>query len=110
MCRARSRTGWRDWRWKQPISTVAKAAPLEDRLAALNRLRDEPDAPATRRELTKCLARKVNLLAAKAARIVGECKIADLAPQMVEAFDRFMIRPETTDRRCEAKVAIVKAL
>jgi hypothetical protein len=89
---------------------VPKAAPLEDRLAALNELRQDPDSPATRKELAKCLASKINLLAAKAARLVGECKMEALAPQLVEAFDRFLIRPETTDRRCEAKLAIVKAL
>ena len=87
-----------------------KAAPLEDQLAAMNDLRHDSDSPATRKELAKCLASKINLLAAKAARIVGECKIEELAPRMLEAFDRFMIRPETTDRRCEAKLAIVKAL
>src|ERR1051325_7487401 len=87
-----------------------KAAPLEDQLSALNDLRHDPDAPATRKELAQCLASKMNVLAAKAARIAGECKIEGLAPPMVEAFDRFMIRPETTDRRCEAKLAIVKAL
>ena len=66
--------------------------------------------PAHRKELAKCLASKINLLAAKAARIVGECRIEDLAPQLVESFDRFLVDPETSDRRCEAKLAIVRAL
>jgi len=89
---------------------VAKAAKLEDRLAALTDLRKDPNTPEARKELTKCLAGKVNLLAAKAARIVGDCKVDDLAPQLVEAFERFMIDPVASDRRCEAKLAIVNAL
>ena len=89
---------------------VAKAAPLEDLLAALNELRLDPDSAASRKELARNLAAKINLLAAKAARIAGECKLDTLAPNLVEAFGRFMIRPEVTDRRCEAKLAIVNAL
>jgi hypothetical protein len=79
-------------------------------LAALNELRRDAGSPAARLELTKCLASKISLLAAKAARIAGECRVDALAPQMVEAFQRFFIRPETADRRCEAKLAILRAL
>jgi hypothetical protein len=89
---------------------VPKAPRLEDRLAALSDLRRDPDSPAARQELTKCLASKINLLAAKAARIVGEYKLDGMAPQLVEAFARFMIDAAASDRRCEAKLAIVKAL
>jgi hypothetical protein len=89
---------------------VPKAPRLEDRLAALSDLRRDPHAPEARKELAKCLASKINLLAAKAARIAGEGKVDELAPQLVEAFTRFMIDPATSDRRCEAKLAIVKAL
>jgi hypothetical protein len=73
-------------------------------------LRRDPSSPAARQELAKSLANKINLLAAKAARIAGECKVDALAPQMVEAFHRFLKNGATTDRRCEAKIAIVRAL
>jgi len=89
---------------------VSKAPRLEDRLAALGDLRRDPDTPEARKELAKCLASKINLLAAKAARIVGDCKVDGFAPQLVEAFARFMIDPVASDRRCEAKLAIAKAL
>jgi len=89
---------------------VAKAPRLEDRIAALSDLRRDPDTPEARKELTKCLGSKISLLAAKAARIVGECKVDALAPQLVDAFLRFLIDPVTSDRRCEAKLAIIKAL
>jgi HEAT repeat protein len=58
----------------------------------------------------KCLSSKMNLVAAKAARIAGEWLVAELIPQLVEAFDRFMVKPETTDKRCAAKIEILKAL
>src|SRR3954453_14310347 len=105
---ARSQSNWSDWRWRRIPSLVPKAPKLEDRLAALSDLRREPDAPEARKEFTKCLASKISLLAAKGGRIVGECKGDALAPQLVEAFDRFMIDPATSDRRCEAKLAIAR--
>src|SRR5262245_60973306 len=89
---------------------MPKAPRLEDRLAALNDLRRDPNAPEARQELTKCLASKINLLAAKAARIAGDCKVDGFAPQLVDAFARFMIDPVASDRRSEAKLAIVRAL
>lgn len=89
---------------------MPKAPSLEDRLAALSEIRKDPDAPANRKELTKCLSSKISLLAAKAARIAGECKLEDLAPQMVEAFERFLANAAASDRRCEAKLAIIRAL
>src|SRR5690349_20913848 len=73
-------------------------------------LRKDPSSPAARQELAQCLASKISLLAAKAARIAGEGKVDALGPPMVEAFRRFLIHGATTDRGCEAKIAIVKAL
>jgi len=52
----------------------------------------------------------MNLVAAKAARIAGEWQAAELTPELVAAFDRFMTKPETTDKRCAAKIEILKAL
>jgi HEAT repeat protein len=89
---------------------VPKAPSLEDRLAALSELRKDPDSPQSRQELRKCLASKTSLLAAKAARIAGECKVDGLAAELVEALDRFIVNPAATDRRCEAKLAVLKAL
>jgi hypothetical protein len=89
---------------------MPKAPRLEDRLAALGDLRRDPDTPEARQELARCIGSKINLLAAKAARIVGECKIDGFEKQLVQAFDRFMTDPATSDRGCEAKLAIIKAL
>ena len=73
-------------------------------------LRSEPPSPAGRAEAAKYLNSKMNLVAAKAARIAGEWLAAELTPQLVEAFDRFMLKPETSDKRCAAKIEILKAL
>ena len=73
-------------------------------------LRGEPPSPAGRAEAAKYLNSKMNLVVAKAARIAGEWLAAELTPQLVEAFDRFMLKPETSDKRCAAKIEILKAL
>ena len=73
-------------------------------------LRSEPPSPAGRAEAAKYLNSKMNLVVAKAARIAGEWLAAELTPQLVEAFDRFMLKPETSDKRCAAKIEILKAL
>src|ERR1022692_385037 len=73
-------------------------------------LRGQPPSPEGRAEAAKCLNSKMNLVAAKAARIAGEWQAAELTLELVAAFDRFMVKPETTDKRCAAKIEILKAL
>jgi len=92
------------------IVVARKVSPLEMQLDRLADLRKQPASPAGCAELIKNLAGKHNLPAAKAARIAGEWGAAELAPQLVGAFDRFLVKPETTDKRCEAKIEILKAL
>jgi HEAT repeat protein len=87
-----------------------KVSSLEEQLDRLAELRGQPPSPEGRAEAAKYLTSKMNLVAAKAARIAGEWLAAELTPQLVAAFDRFMVKPETTDRRCAAKIEILKAL
>jgi HEAT repeat protein len=87
-----------------------KISSLEEQLDRVAALRGEPPSPAGRAEAAKYLNSKMNLVAAKAARIAGEWLAAELTPQLVEAFDRFMLKPETSDKRCAAKIEILKAL
>ncbi len=87
-----------------------KISPLEQQLDRLAELRRQPPSPEGKAEIAKYLGGKSNLPAAKAARIAGEWLAAELAPDLVAAFDRFLIKPEITDRRCEAKIEILKAL
>jgi HEAT repeat protein len=87
-----------------------KASSLEEQLDRLAELRGQPPSPEGRAEAAKYLNSKMNLVAAKAARIAGEWQLAELTPELVAAFDRFMVKPETTDKRCAAKIEILKAL
>ena len=87
-----------------------KVSSLEEQLDRLAELRGQPPSPEGRAEAAKYLNSKMNLVAAKAARIAGEWQLADLTPELVAAFDRFMVKPETTDKRCAAKIEILKAL
>ena len=73
-------------------------------------MRGQPPSPEGRAEVARHLSSKMNLVAAKAARIAGEWLAAELTPELVAAFDRFMLKPETTDKRCAAKIEILKAL
>jgi HEAT repeat protein len=87
-----------------------KVSSLEEQLDRLAELRGQPPSTEGRAEVAKYLSSKMNLVAAKAARIAGEWLAAELAPELVAAFDRFMVKPETTDKRCAAKIEILKAL
>ncbi len=87
-----------------------KISSLEEQLDRLAELRGQPPSPEGRAEAAKCLNSKMNLVAAKAARIAGEWQAAELTPELVAAFDRFMVKPEITDKRCAAKIEILKAL
>ena len=86
-----------------------KVSSLEEQLDRLADLRGQPSSPEGRAEAAKCLASKMNLVAAKAARIAGEWQAAELTPELLTAFDRFMIKPETTDKRCALRISILAA-
>jgi len=89
---------------------VPRADSIEDALARLQRLRDDPFAPASVAELRRALAGKSSHVAASAARIAGDCEIAVLVPDLVTAFERLLIDPVKADPTCAAKTAIADAL
>jgi HEAT repeat protein len=89
---------------------MAKSRRLEDRLEALNELRTDPTAEASVAALQKALTSKVNHVAGRAAEIAGEFWLEQLVPDLISAFERFMVNPAKTDPACIAKTAIVDAL
>ena len=89
---------------------MPRKPPLEDQLARLADLRSQPPSPEARREVAAFVNAKSNLLAAKAARIAGEWQATELIPDLLSAFERFLVKPQITDKGCGAKTAIVKAL
>ena len=89
---------------------MAKSRRVEDRLAALEQLRDDPTSETSRAALSKALASKTNIVVARAAEICGDYLLTPVEPALVQAFDRFMLNPVKTDAGCLAKVSIVDAL
>jgi HEAT repeat protein len=89
---------------------MAKPRSSEAKLARLRELRGQPAAPKMLDELRAALRDASNFVAEAAAEIAGASHLTDLAPDLVEAFDRFLDNPEKTDKLCRAKIAIVDAL
>jgi hypothetical protein len=82
---------------------------FEEQVAALDSLRQQP-AEARVEPLRKALGAKNNFIAAKAADLVREFALADLIPELLTAFDRFLENAEKNDPQCWAKNAISRAL
>jgi HEAT repeat protein len=82
---------------------------FEEQIAALEALRQ---APAETRvvPLRKALTHRNNFIAAKAADLVREFGLTQLAPDLLKAFDHFLENPEKSDPQCWAKNAISRAL
>jgi HEAT repeat protein len=89
---------------------MARSGKTEDCLEALSRLRENPAAPGVVAELGKYLGNRSGVVVAKTAKIVAEFELHDLEPQLVSAFHRFMTNPAVTDKGCNAKTEIVRAL
>ena len=60
--------------------------------------------------MRKAITDKSNFLVAAAAEIAGDKRLAELAPDLEAAYDRFLVDPLTTDKLCRAKIAIVRSL
>src|SRR5687768_9732310 len=93
---------------RQRARTVPPRSSIDEQIASIARLRADARSEAAKAELRKALASKLNLLVAKAATVVGEARLADLADDLVGAFHRFM--QAGSDKGCVAKTAIAKAL
>ena len=91
-------------------TTIAKAPSLESKLAQLRQLRNETVSSQNIDKLRKALRDRSNLVVAEAAEAVGHLGLTDLAPELVAAFERFMIDPIKSDKICRAKIAIAQAL
>lgn len=82
---------------------------FDEQIAALDRLRQQPEEPRTD-ALRKPLGGKNNFLVAKAADLVREFRLPALIPELLTAFDRFFENAEKSDPQCWAKNAISRAL
>lgn len=82
---------------------------IEAEIERLNLLRDA-DCAAAIAALRKALSDRVNLMAAKAAKMAAELRLAGLIPDLLTAFDRLFEKPIERDPQCWGKNAIAKAL
>ena len=83
---------------------------LEETLAALRRVREEPRSEASLAELRRVLAAESSHAVARAAALVAELEWGTLAPELATAFARFLRDLPKSDPGCGAKTAIVEAL
>jgi HEAT repeat protein len=90
-------------REKKPRGSDAK-------LARLHALRNQPATSETILELRRYLADASSFIVAEAAKCIKDQAVAELADDLVAAFDRLMIDPEERDKQCRAKIEIVDAL
>jgi len=87
---------------------------FEEQLAALDALRQQsPEAAID--PLRKALANRNNFIAAKAADLVRQFQLTQLTPELLTAFDHFMLCSDKddaikSDPQCWAKNAISKTL
>jgi len=89
---------------------MAKRLSLDDRLAAIRRLRSGTPSSELTAELERGLRDRSNLIAAAAAAIVAEQSLTALSAELESAFERFLINPLKDDKLCRAKIAIIQAL
>jgi HEAT repeat protein len=89
---------------------MSKRLSLDDKLAAIRAIRQQPPAESDTTELRSFIGDRSNLVVAAAAAIAGERTLAELAKDLETAFDRFLVEPLKNDKLCRAKIAIVQAL
>jgi hypothetical protein len=82
---------------------------IEQEIEKLNTLRDAPASEAIP-ALRKALSDRVNLVAAKAAKIAAARQCGKLIPDLVRAFDRLLENARERDPQCWGKIAIANAL
>ena len=84
---------------------MAKSRKLEELTASLNQIRPDPTSETASAVLQQVLSSKYSV-AAQAAGIVAQAELYAFIPDLVDAFDRFPIKPKDTDPGCLAKQAI----
>jgi HEAT repeat protein len=81
---------------------------VEEQIEQLGRFH-EP-GPAALQAVRKALRDRVNLVAAKAAKVAAELQLRELLPDLLAAFDRLFENPAERDPQCWGKNAVAKAL
>ncbi len=83
---------------------------IEALLLEIRQLRDGPSTPEARRRFQQILSRGPSLAVARVASIIAASGQRDLEKHLVPAFDRFCQNPLKSDKGCQGKQAIARAL
>jgi HEAT repeat protein len=89
---------------------VSASRSEDAKLERLSLLALEEPSPALAAELRQLLANSSHHVVAQAAQIAAKSRLAELAEELVAAFERFLIDPLKSDKNCVGKIAIVDAL
>jgi HEAT repeat protein len=89
---------------------MAKSKKLEDLLASLATVRDDPSSESSLTVLRQILKSKQSIAIAQAAKVIGEAEVRSLIPDLAAAFSQFMSNGAQTDPSCKAKQRIAEAL
>jgi HEAT repeat protein len=89
---------------------MANRLSVEDKLAAIRRLREEPASAEQTAVLRRSLGDRSNLVVAAAAAVVAAHGLVELAADLEAAFERFLANPLKDDKLCRAKIAVIQAL
>jgi hypothetical protein len=83
---------------------------MDDRIAEIAHLRDDPTAPGAGELLRKALRASAGALVATAVAVVREHELTELAGELAPAFERLLERPIKRDPGCRGKAAVARAL
>lgn len=89
---------------------MAKPRKLADFLAQLQPIRHDPTTEEAQRVLRQILERAPSIAVAEASKLIGEAELYSLIPPLVQAFDRFLVKPVDTDPGCRAKKSLIETL
>ncbi len=89
---------------------MANRLSLDDKLAAIRRLRTQEPSSEHEAELRRGLKDRSNLIVAVAAAIAGEQGLTAISAELEAAFERFLVNPQKDDKLCRAKIAIIQVL
>jgi HEAT repeat protein len=89
---------------------MAKSKKLDELLASLAEVREEPTSEAGLAVLRQILNSKFSIAVAQAAKVIGDAEVRSLIPELAAAFSKFMVNGAETDPSCKAKQRIAEAL
>lgn len=82
---------------------------FDRKIEQIRALRSAPEESA-QPQLCRALKDRSNYVVAQAASVTADRRLQSLVPDLLAAFDRFMVDPVKADPQCWAKIAIAKAL